>query len=414
MSCCRNGCTPIHYGVTNFTVSSVSISVFSTGCSLIVNCSCVVGMTAVPCVPISFSSIGQGDICIGSPHFRPNADVLTGECVNSAVGKCNTALINDKIDCNRPCFFTFFKCCIIPCFIAYSYRVIQCPHTYGDRNESRFACCGYFAGTGDCKRGNIFCCICACHRPDCLKAFGNLHMIKLPLAHIVEIQRHFYRLNCGNVVCYNINILNRIEKHFVCCTIVCNYLDSGRFIAFCLNVHLTNNRGIVALVIADREFNGMLTVAQNSTLVHGDNTACVSACNFIAVYICFCCGNIQSGCIIFFSVFCNLSCKIYGVICNCGDLSFSNCSCIRHCRSTVVHFTENRRLTVINCIRVVYSNIVNIEGIISVYIAVLSGILILQSNISCRSIAGAVGNIELHEIVSVADDCTFVGAQVNG
>ena len=75
-------------------------------------------------------------------------------------------------------------------------------------------------------------------------------MIKFPLAHVVKVYINNNGLNLFNIGGNDIRIPNRAEKDLVKRRIV-GYDFNRRLTGVCLNIYFTNNRSIVALIIAD-------------------------------------------------------------------------------------------------------------------------------------------------------------------
>ena len=118
-----------------------------------------------------------------------------------------------------------------------------------DRQRSKYSFAGLciFTGARDCDRCDVFIVLNAVFsRESC----GNFHMVKFPLAHIVEVDINSNRLNLFDIRSNDIGIPYRAEKDLVQRRIMCYDLDCG-LARVCLNIYFTNNRSIVALIIAD-------------------------------------------------------------------------------------------------------------------------------------------------------------------
>ena len=88
-------------------------------------------------------------------------------------------------------------------------------------------------------------------------------MAKFPPAHVVEVYVNSNRLNLFDIRSNDIGIPYRAEKDLVKRRIV-GYDFNRRLTGVCLNIYFTNNRSIVALIIADREFDMVHAVCKSN------------------------------------------------------------------------------------------------------------------------------------------------------
>ena len=76
---------------------------------------------------------------------------------------------------------------------------------------------------------------------------------------------------------------------------MCNYFDCRSVSGS--DIYFTDNRSVIALLIANREFNRVLTGCKNRTVVHGNRTVLIGTCDLVAVHIRLCSGSIKTGCV---------------------------------------------------------------------------------------------------------------------
>ena len=227
-------------------------------------------------------------------------------------------------------------------------------------------------------------------------------MRKFPLAHIVEVDVNSNRLNLFDIRSNDIRIPDRTEEDFVKCRIMRYDFYSG-LAGVCLNIDLADHRGIVALVIADREFD-MVNAVCKSDIGNRHHAVLVCAGGFNTVDICFCRGGIQTGVVALFRVVCNLNTKRENIFGN--SLTIQD-YCIGHARCCISHITEDRCFAVVNRIGIVNCDIVNIHDISAVVRLVLIIPVIIIRTIT-------VGNVELNDVVISKQIQAFIGAQIDG
>ena len=88
-------------------------------------------------------------------------------------------------------------------------------------------------------------------------------MVKFPLAHVVEVDINRNRLNLFDIRSNDICIPYRAEKDLIQRRIM-GYDFDRRLTGVCLNIDLADHRRIVALLVADREFDVVDTVCKNN------------------------------------------------------------------------------------------------------------------------------------------------------
>ena len=244
-------------------------------------------MSAVPSVIISLALGSAYHILCHFIAFGINLRTFAGEAVDSAVNKGKNSAVNLHAYVYRPEFLHCLELCIGVCrltlfgsaCIVISHLEFPCSDRHGNKN-----CLAYrvvFTRAGNRNGGNILVVLYGIGR---FKAFRNLHMVKLPMAHIVKVDICCDRLNLFYVRRNYIRIPYGTELDLIKRRIVCNDLDRG-FARVCIYSDLAYYRSIVALLIACREFYVMQSVRQNR-VGNRNNSVFNGAGDFVAVDIC--------------------------------------------------------------------------------------------------------------------------------
>ena len=224
-------------------------------------------MSAVPCIVICFAFGGGNHILSHLVHLGVNLRTLTGEFICRAINKCYKTAVDLHADVDRPEFLHALELRIGVCLAALlgTARIgithLQLPRADRQGNQSISTADYLIVCTGASNRDRCDILV-VLNRIRRFKAVCDIHMIKLPLAHIIQVNVNNNGLNLFNIGSNDIRIPNRTEKNFVKRRIL-GYDFDRRLTGICLNIYLTNHRSIVALIIADREFDMVHTVCKN-------------------------------------------------------------------------------------------------------------------------------------------------------
>ena len=253
MSRCGNGRAPVNNGVADFAERSARVACFRASRRLVGNSVGGMDMSAVPGIVVRFAFGGGNHILRHLVHLGVDLRTFTGECIGRTVDKCNDTAVDLHADVDGPEFLHALELSIgICCAAFFSTACIGITHfefPCADRQRSK----GSFADL--C----IFTCACNCDRCDVFivlnavfscESGSDCHMVKFPLAHIVEVDINSNRLNLFDIRSNDIGIPYRAEKDLIKRRIMRYNLDC-RFARVCLNIDRADHRSIVALIIAD-------------------------------------------------------------------------------------------------------------------------------------------------------------------
>ena len=389
MSCCGNSCAPINNGVADFAKRSSCVARFCACCCFVGKCIRGVDMSAVPSSVVRFAFGGGDHILRHLVHLGVDLRTFTGECILVAVGKRYETTVDFHADINRPEFLHALELrigiCLLPSLCTACIGITHFEFPGADRQRSKNAFTGLCIRTGafKCDGCNIFVVL---DRVISLKACGNVHVLQFPLAHVVQVDINRHRLNLFDIGSNDIRIPYRTKEDLVKRRIFCYDLN-GRFVRISLNIDLANNRSVVALLIANREFDMVNAICKRNT---GDRHHAVleGASSFNTVDIGFCRRSIQTGVVVLFHIIGNFNAEGKNVFGN--SLAIQN-RCIRHTVRCIGHIAEYRCFTVLNCIGIVHRDIVNIHDVSTVVGLVLVVIVVVGRTVT-------VGNVELENI----------------
>ena len=253
MSCCRNGCPPIYNRVADLTIGSVGIARLSASRSLVRKSGSGMGVSAVPSIIIGFAFSGGNHVLCHFVHFGVNLRSFTGECIGRTVNKRYKTAVDLHADVDRPEFLHTLELSIGIRLFAVSCSACICITHFE------------FPGADRKRRKNAFAdlivctCACNCDSGDILvflnavfsrKTSSNIHVIKLPLAHVVEVDVNSNGLNLFDISSNYICIPDRAEQDLVKRRIMRYDLDSGHA-GIPLHMNRTYNRIIIALIITN-------------------------------------------------------------------------------------------------------------------------------------------------------------------
>ena len=395
VSCCGNGGAPNNGRITNFTPSSACITVFRTSCIKVFNRNCVMYVVAVRIVEALIVVTNSQTVSV---RHAKCVYIRTGESMACVIKIGNNAHLSINVYRKRrsanvvalPCFNCICVSVVIALYII--------PYTNGK------ACYNYCTGFGkvviiagklDCQ--NILCLVSSgCKFILTVKTVKSFNLLKFPIVHAVKVKSHLYCLNSFYCINLYVNPINRTVKYIVKSTVLRLYTNrSFAFRGF--NFNLTLGFGIVSNLIADTHTYGMNTVGQNC-IVNGNHSIGKFAINLNTVDICNCgrCIN-TAGVIGICNVFSNKACKANNVFFYGLTVQIRS---IAHAFNCISHTGEYRAFTVINCIGIVYGNIINVEGEIT---CIIGFIILPRINVYGIKLNKAICfKFELRTVVIVA------------
>ena len=406
---CRNGRAPVNHGVTYLAEGTSGVAGFGAGGGFVFDCGCGVDMTAVPSRLIILTFLCFDHELLNSPSLGITEHVFTGEGIGCAISQGYSTLLYADIHSNPPVLVLALEPCVgvlvalrkdfraTANFAAY---ILQFPNADRNGNQCLFAVQRGLAGLGDRQVQNLIGSVIGIGD---LKALCDLHVIQLPLVHAVEVQSRSNSLNIGNISCHHIHIVEGTEKDAIQCCIVRNDLHADLFTGG--DVHLADNRGVVALLIADGELDGMLTCGKNHAVVHCDRAVLICAGNLITVHISLGGRSIQAGGIGLSGILSNKGGEVHGVVADIGTVF--QYGCIGHTVRCIVHIGEDGGFTILHNGRIVYGDIINVDSEVAVDIGIFLGIVVVRC-------AVAVGDIELHAVIPIKPHSALIAAEIAG
>ena len=374
VSRCGNGRAPINNRLADFAVSSSSVPLFRAGRRLVrkSNGINVIGrgrgiillrlrsvvMSAVPCRIVG----GFGFVC-PIVSFGIHLNLSTGKGVTGSVNKCYLAANDGSADVNGPNFIAFSVFGIHPNVITRSVRNYcgKFPGSHGHGNEHSLSRRIVFTGAGNGNGRDVL--VRVGNNVRSGEALRDFHVVEFPFAYVVKVNICADGLNLFDIRRNKVYIINRAEEDIVESCVMCNKFD-GRLAGVGGDINLAYNRIVVALLVANREFNGVNSVRENAVR-NGHNAALDRAGNLNAVHIRFCGGFVKSCCIVFYQI-CNHRAERNIVIGRFGNFSSDERNRITHTGRCPTNITEHRSVSVIYRGRIINCYIVKIHNNIDV------------------------------------------------
>ena len=188
-------------------------------------------------------------------------------------------------------------------------------------------------------------------------------MGKLPMVTVVKINKKLYSLDGFNIGCIYIHPINRTAVKFIKRRISGNNLNC-RCIYTGLHFNKSDYYRLISHIVTDFKFYAMNTVC-NCDIRYCHSTICISYINFHTVDICLCAGQIKAGSISLCSIFSNKSRQS-------KQVAFSNYSFIffkldGRIVSCKLYLAEYRSFSIINRIREICSNVIDINSLKTIY-----------------------------------------------
>ena len=191
------------------------------------------------------------------------------------------------------------------------------------------------------------------------EALSQFHMIKFPMVAVVEVYYKLNCLNCFDVGSVYVHPVKRTAIETVKSRISRNYLN-GRCIHAGLNLDKSDYHRLIAHIVSNFKLNAMNTVC-NCNLRNGHSTIRICNRNLYTVNISLSTVEIKAGCIGLGGIFCNKRRNSEKIA-----LSYGGLILLKHDRRIVtckLYLAKDRSLSVINSIRVVYGDVVDIYSL---------------------------------------------------
>ena len=415
---CGNDGTEVHDGMADLAVGTASIAVFGSGRSLVLqrhgnrNIGCAGGivlmvlhavvMTAVPIgVPglvadvVLLGGAGRGG---GVPaHLGIHLNGGAGEGSNGAVCIGNKASVHLNVDIHRQNIVRLLVFGIHPDLtgmVSLGNDGIQLPRANRNGDQSGLAGQLHVTGLGDGHGGNI---LIGNQGIRSAKALGHIHVIQMPCADIVQIQRHgdgIHTLNGGG---NHVHVVQGAQKNAVSGRIVGDN-HHGRTLNGIDN-DLADHGCLISHAVADRELHHVEAVGQSYVCQHhlGILIPGKKMGQIHVIHVDLARSSVDTGC----------------GISHCGGKADSigrhgharKRGILAHIGGAVGHIAEQRSLAVLLVRGVFHRNVVNVEGVLTVDIVVITVLVPV--------VAVLLGNIELQYLVVLQERSALILADVH-
>ena len=404
-----NGGAPLHHGAAHLAVGAAGVAVLGAGGRLVGQGLGGMGVAAVPGGLVILTLLRLDHELLNGPCLGIAENILAGKRFGPAVCKGHKPLLHADLHGHPPVFVIVLEPAVGILVALFkdligaadpAADVVQLPDADGDGDQSLLALEVGLAGPGNGQGQDLIRLLIVIGH---LKALGHHHVIKLPLVHAVQIQRGGHGLNIGNIVRHHIHIVERTEENAVQGRIVGDHPDLGRLAAGDRGV--PDQGGVVALLVADGELDGVLTRSQGHAVVDGDRSVAEGAGNRVAVDIGAGGRAVDTGGIGLPGIVRHCGGKVHRVIGN--GRTIVQDGRIGHGGSRIGRTGEYRSLAIVHRRGVIQGDIIQIDREVAVDIGVFLCIVVVAG-------AVAVGDIELHGIVAVVPGQALILAQVAG
>ena len=344
-------------------------------------------MSAVPCRIVG----GFGFVC-PIVSFGVNLNLGACECIGCAVDKFDFAANDGSADVNRPNLVTLSVFGVHPNVITRSVRNYcgKFPGSHGHGNEHSLSRRIVFTGAGNGNGRDVL--VRVGNNVRSGEALRDFHVVEFPFAYVVKVNICADGLNLFDIRRNKVYIINRAEEDIVESCVMCNKFD-GRLAGVGGDINLAYNRIVVALLVANREFNGVNSVRENAVR-NGHNAALDCAGNFNAVHIRFCGGFVKTRRIVFYQI-CNRRAERNIVIGRFSNFSSDERNRITHTGRCPTNITEHRSVSVIyrgriiNCYIVkIHNNIDVLRFVFKVVVTVLASVAVIDVKVQHIPVCG--------------------------
>ena len=400
-----SGGAPFHHGRAHLAVGAASVAGLGAGRRLVIDGLSSVDMSAVPGIVISLTLSGGDHILRHLVHLGIHLRAFAGEGIGGAVNEGDDTAIDLHADVDGPELLHALELCVGIGSAAFlrAARIgiahLQLPGTDGQRRQYTLAGGAVRTRAGNGNGGNV---LVVLNRIRCLKAGRHDHMIQLPMAHIVQVDVNRNGLHFFHIRRHDVRIPDRTQQDLVQSGVFGHDLH-GRLAGVRLHVDGADHRGIVALLITDRELDMVQAIGQNNTR-DGHDTVLDDAGSFHTIDIDLRSRIIKASVIVLRRVVGSLRAEADNILRNSLTIQHNG---IRHATCCIGHITEHGCFAVVNRIGIVNGDIVNIH-----YISAVVRLVLIIPVIIIRTIA--VGNIELKNVVISKQIQAFIGAQIDG
>ena len=375
---------PHHHGVTDLAIGTAGVALFRTGCCLVGNCLCSVDMSAIPGIVISLALSGGDHILCHLVHLGIHLGAFAGEGIGGAINKGDDTTVDLHADVDGPELLHALELRVGIGSTAFlrAARIgiahLQLPGTDGQRRQYALAGFVILTRAGNGNGGNV---LVVLNRIRCLKAGRHGHVIQLPAAHIVQIDVDGHGLHLLHIRRHDIRIPDRAQQDLVQRGIVGHDLH-GRLAGVRLHVDGADHRGIVTLIVADRELDMVQAIGQNN-IRDGHDAVLDGAGGFHTIDIGLCSRGIKASVILFLRVISNLYAEADNVLRNSLAIQHNG---VRHGAGGIGHIAEHRSFAVVHRVGVVQGNVVHVHHVAAIVGLVLVIVIVIRSTIAVRDV----------------------------
>ena len=407
MSGCRGFGTEVNNRMAHVAVGSAGVTRFRAGCRFVGKGGDGMGVSAVPRCLVRFSFFGLNHELSNCPCLGVTVNFFSGKGFGLTVCQSDLPLLDADFHSNPPVFITVFKPLVrilislfenLVASADLAADVVELPHAHRNGKQRTFTGCAYRPRSFDRQGENLVGSVISIGYR---KAVRDDHVIEDPLVHAVEVENGADLLNACDISSNNVHIIERTEENAVKRCVLRNHFDQSAVTG--RDVYLADHGRVITLFVADRELDRVQTGTQNDAAVHGDNAVFVGTGDLVSVHIRFCRSGVDSGRVGLLHIVGNHRCKVHFIP---GDVcTVRQHLRVRHVIRRIRHIRENRRLAVVDRRGIVKGDLIHINREVAGDVRMLLGKIFVRRAVT-------VGNVELHEVVTVIPDKTLVFAEV--
>ena len=419
-----NGGTEVCDGLTGLAVGTAGVAVLGTGGSLVLNChgdrhvgsACGVVLMSLDTVVVTAVPIGVPRLVTDVVHtggtgggVRVTAqlgiDLNGGACEGSggAVSEGNDTAVDLHVDIHGQDLVALLVVGIHPDLTDVtgdSHDGIQLPGTDRDGNQSGLAGQLHVTGLGNGHGSDL---LVLNQGVGCGEALGHIHVIQMPSGDVVQVKGHGDGGHVLDGSCNHVDVVQGAEEDAISIGIMSDDLYGS--VVNRVDHDLADDGGVVAHLIADGKLHDVATINQLHVVQsHLGVTAPNQLIGVVHVVDVDLTGSgVDTGVVGLGHVLSHGSGEADGVG---GNGLTVQGETLVHTGSQEHHVAELRRLAVINCRGVVDGDVINVEGVITVDVVVLT--------VNVAVLAVLLADVELQEGVVGTEAGVLEGADING
>ena len=400
-----SGGAPFHHGRAHLAVGAASVAGLGAGRRLVIDGLCRVDMAAAPGIVISLALSGGDHILRHLVHLGVHLRTFAGEGIGGAVNEGDNTAVDLHADVDGPELLHALelRVGIGRLTVLRAARIgiahLQFPGTDGQRSQYALAGGAIFTRAGNGNGGNV---LIVLNQIRCLKAGRHDHMIQLPMAHIVQVDVNRNGLHFFHIHRHDVRIPDRAQQDLVQRGIVSHDLH-GRLAGVRLHVDGADHRGIVTLIVADRELD-MVQAIRQGDIRNSEYTVLEGADSLHAIDIGLRSRSIKASVIVLRRVVGSLRAEADNILRNSLTIQHNG---IRHGAGSIGHIAEHRSLAILHRVGIVHGDVIHVHNIPAVVGLVLVVVIVIRSTVAVR-------DVELDNIIIAQQIQALICAQING